>query len=388
MALEEISFYNVNGDEVNLSNLVEQAINYYEMKLEVGETRLTDFNEGSEIRNLLEAFAVLIFALMEEQYESTKIAFIQTSYGTWLDRIGENPFINLPRIEGDVSKGTVTFTLATAQTEEYVIPDETILLSSETGLEFATVGDCIINATETSAEVYCECLTEGVDGNVGSGSIDTINDSTIDTELVSVTNAEAFEDGSDYEDDDDYRQRLLENVQSEGFGTIAYYTKLGNEVDGVHDVKLVSDATYTKKVLVNGYTKPVEDSVLAEVLTAYSNLDNIVIGHSFIVDKPTYQSMNLTIDLEVSTLIDEEELQKNLLAWCNGTTYNYVEFPGLNIEEKVTQRMIVDACASWFENVVSVTAYVTGESEPFDEIVCDANSVLKIGTIVFNQTEV
>ena len=55
MALEEVSFYNTNGDEINLTNLVDQMINFYELKSEVGETRLTDFNEGSEIRNLLEA---------------------------------------------------------------------------------------------------------------------------------------------------------------------------------------------------------------------------------------------------------------------------------------------------------------------------------------------
>ena len=42
MALEEISFNNVNGDEINLTNLVSQMIDFYEQK-EKGETELTDF---------------------------------------------------------------------------------------------------------------------------------------------------------------------------------------------------------------------------------------------------------------------------------------------------------------------------------------------------------
>ena len=66
ISLNEVSFYNTNGDEISLSNIVNQMINYYNMKHEVGETVITDFNEGSEIRNLLEAFAIGIYALLEE----------------------------------------------------------------------------------------------------------------------------------------------------------------------------------------------------------------------------------------------------------------------------------------------------------------------------------
>ena len=51
MALNEVSFYNTNGDEISISNIVNQMINYYNLKHEVGETVVTDFNEGSEIRH-------------------------------------------------------------------------------------------------------------------------------------------------------------------------------------------------------------------------------------------------------------------------------------------------------------------------------------------------
>ena len=188
MALEEVSFYNTNGDEINLTNLVDQMINFYELKSEVGETRLTDFNEGSEIRNLLEAFAILGYAIMEEQSEATRIAFISTSEDTWLDRIGELPFINLERNGGQPSTGSVTFTLQTALDDDYTIPSETILSSSETGLDFETDGDVTIFAGELTGTGIANCLTDGADGNVGVGSIDTIDDDSVDTEILSVTN--------------------------------------------------------------------------------------------------------------------------------------------------------------------------------------------------------
>ena len=387
MVLEEVSFINTNGDEVYLSNIVNQMIDYYEQKLEVGETRLTDFNEGSEIRNLLEAFAIGIYALLEEQHEVSKLAFIQSSYGESLDKIGTLPFINLARIEGQEATGVVTFTLQSALTEDYVIPSETIVMSSETGLEYSTVGDCVILKNETSGETIVECLTTGVDGNVSSGSIDTINDASVDTELVSVTNAEALQNGTDYEDDDIYRQRLLDNVREEGFGTVAYYERLGKEVNGVHDVKLVADASYTRKVLVNGFTKPVSDSVVLDVLTAFSSLSDIVLGHSFIVDKVTPQSVDLTFDLDVTTEMSETVLLDNLTAFFDGLAYDRMEYAGVNIGQSLSRDDLV-SCFSIFDTVVNVEVYLTGESEQVSSIPCDANKVLKLGTVTWNQTEV
>ena len=387
MALEEVSFINTNGDEVYLSNIVNQMINYYEMKLEVGETRITDFNEGSEIRNLLEAFAVGIYALLEEQNEVTKLAFIQTSVGESLDKIGTLPFINLPRVEGAEAEGIVTFTLAEVMTEDYVIPAETIVMASDTGLEYATTNDCVIFKNETSAEVLVECLTEGSDGNAEIGAIDTINDANIDTEVVSVSNTEAIINGTDYEDDDEYRQRLLENVREEGFGTVAYYMKLGKTVAGVHDVKLVSDANYTRKVLVNGFTKPVADSILLDVLTAFSDLSNLVLGHRFIVGKVESQTVNLTFNLDVATEISETDLLNNLTAYFDGLAFDRLEYEGLNIGQSLTKNSLI-SCFNVFDNVVNVEAYITGESEPLSVIDCDADKVLKLGTVTWNQTEV
>ena len=387
MALEEVSFINTNGDEVYLSNIVEQMIDYYEQKLEVGETKITDFNEGSEIRNLLEAYAVGIYALLEEQNEVSKLPFIQTSFGESLDKIGTLPFINLPRIEGNEAEGMVTFTLSETLTEDYVIPAETIVMASDTGIEYSTTSDCIIFANETTADVLVECLIEGIDGNAEQGSLDTINDTGVDTELVSVTNAEAIINGTDYEDDEAYRQRLLENVREEGFGTVAYYMKLGKSVTGVHDIKLVSDNNYTRKVLVNGFTKPVDDSVLLDVFTVFSDLSNIVLGHSFIVEDVDYVPVNLTFNLNVTTEISESSLLENLTAYFNGLAFDRLEYEGLNIGQSLTRDNLI-ACMSIFDNFVDCEVYVTGESEQVSTIPCDADSVLQVGEITWNQTEV
>ena len=386
MALEEVSFYNTNGDEINLTNLVDQMINFYELKSEVGETRLTDFNEGSEIRNLLEAFAILGYAIMEEQSEATRIAFISTSEDTWLDRIGELPFINLERIGGQPSTGSVTFTLATALSEDYTIPSETILSSSETGLDFELDGDVVIFAGELTGTGTAVCFTEGSDGNVGVGSIDTIDDDSVDTEILSVTNEYPFELGLDYEDDDTYRERLLANVRADGFGSVGYYNRIGEAVDGVHDVKLVSDESYTRKVLVNGKVKPTPESVLLDVLEVYSSLENLVLGHSFTVDKPSYDEIELEVTLSVTTAVDTTLLTNNLLAFFDGTGFDRMDYSGVRIDEELSRDKLVSAF-NVFPEVVSVDSITVDDSE-VTTLTPSPDGVLRLVSVSFTQNEV
>ena len=390
MALEEVSFYNILGEEVNITNLVNQMIDYYEQKLEIGETKVTDFNEGSEIRNLLEAFAVGLFALMEDETELAKLPFISTSYGTWLDRIGENPFINLPRLNGQEAFGTVTFTLAEPQTSDFIIPADTVVVDSETGVEFVTDSDCTIFIGETTGDMTVTCISTGIEGNSEAGNVNIISDDNTDLnlELLSVSNPEAFSGGIDYEEDADYRERLLNNVRADGFGTIGYYTELGNNVEGVHDVLLVDDETYTKKILVNGKVKPTPDNVLINVLTAFTDISNIVLNHRFIVDLPVYTVVDLDVDLEVNGIISESLLLDNLEAFFNGgSSITLVEYDGLKINEKVDKSRLHDVF-NVIDLVSNVCIKLDGESEEISVLSPSENGVLKLGNVTFTQTEV
>ena len=387
MALNEVSFYNTNGDEISLSNIVNQMINYYNMKHEVGETVITDFNEGSEIRNLLEAFAIGIYALLEEQHEATKIAFISTSEGVFLDRLGELPFIDLPRITGSVAGGSVTFTLAEVQSDDVVIPAETFI-RNEDEISFYTLSDCVISSGDLTGSVLVEAISPGVDGNAPAGTVTIFEDEDIDTSLVSVTNSEDFRGGSDWEDDDEYRERLLDNVQADGFGTVGWYRSLCEDVDGVHDVKFVSDATYTRKCLVNGSVKPTPNAVLLDVLTELSDLDNLVLGHRFIVDKPSYTSVDLDISLDVVSEVDEDKLLSVLTVLFDGGDASVpISYTGLNIGESL-RRGIIEGALSVFEVVVGVTS-ITCDGVEVDVLEPGTvNSVLQLGTVSWTQNEV
>lgn len=62
-------------------------------------------------------------------------------------------------------------------------------------------------------------------------TITTIDEDTVD-DTVKVTNNEAFSDGTDYEEDDEYQERLLNAIRVDNFGSIGYYQNLGDNIKG------------------------------------------------------------------------------------------------------------------------------------------------------------
>lgn len=394
MAIDDVSFYTLTGEEINRSYLVEQMINYYNMKLEVGETKVTDFNEGSEIRNLLEAIAVDMYVLMEEENQLTAMGFVHTAEGEFLDMHGANPFINLPREEGCESSGFVIFSTDEPVLSETIIPEGTIVINSETGLEYSTLNDAIISVNEDNVTVAVECLTTGSDGNCNVGEIDIISDSLADVPTLTVTNEDNITGGADYEEDEEYRERLLNYIRKDDFGSLNYYNKLGADVDGVHDLTLIDDdaekeegeTVYTKIVLVNGDVKPTPADVLADVLEAYTDINNIVIGHIFNVGRPNYVVVDLTLDLTVSVEISAELINTSLSEIFDGGSSISAgfEFEGLFMGQDLTGEMLKSNLVL-LDGVESVKVYETGQSAELDIIEVDDNEVCALGTVTINQ---
>ena len=387
--LNDESFYNILGEEISRNILVQQMINYYDLKRQVGETKLTDFNEGSEIRNLLESIAVDHYTILDDQNDLAKIAFIDTAEGEWLDKHGASPFINLPRIQGVEAQGEVTFTIPSALSSSVVIPEGTIVVSSETGLEFATDYGATINAGSTSTSATVTCLSTGADGNVASGSIDLIDDSYFDDTSVSVTNSSALINGVDEEDDFQYRDRLKAHLKREDFGSLPYYVDLAESVSGVHDAVLVDVTGYTKKVLVNGDSKPTPDTVLTNVLAAFTDTNNIVMNHTFTVDKPSYDTVNLSIVMNVTSEYTTTVLTSVLTAFFNGGEADIgylLEFDGLKINDSITFDSVSGALLN-LENIMSITS-ITANSNALTTLTPTTNHVFKLGTLSVTQNVV
>ena len=383
LAIDDVKFTSLRGEVISRNNLVEEMINYYALKVEQGETRVTDFNEGSEIRNLLEAFAVDIYYLMQLENDVLRNCFIDTATGSWLDKIGLHPFVQLPRLKGTTAKGSVTFTIPSALSSEVIIPIGTVLVGNNS-LVYTTDSDCIIAIGDTSANVNITCSTVGADGNVSAGSITVIDDNYVGVNGLTVNNSNPIVDGSDFEDDETYRKRLLDFVRRDDFGSLPYYKWLCEKVPGVHDVVLVDINNYTKKVLVNGDAKPTTDNVLLDVLLALTDLNNTVINHNFTVGNPTFDTIDLDIGITVKSEMDTNIVKKIIKdLFDGGASVEGFEFTGLNISQGIPKRELY-GLFDVIDNVIDVTIERNGSA--VDDITCATNHVLKAGTINVTQT--
>ena len=146
---------------------------------------------------------------------------------------------------------------------------------------------------------------------------------------------------------------------------------------------------------MNGDNKPVEDYVLANVLTEFTDTSNIVLGHNFVVYSVVYTTIGsgFVVNIQTEQEIDEADIKELLICIFNGgTTKNNYVFEGLDIDESLSYDTLVNAFTSNFDMITSVGFTLNGSS--FTELkvsntaLYSHNKVLRIDTdnITINQT--
>ena len=375
-------FYTVDGQRMDRSVLVQHMIDLFNQKY--GDTDITDFNEGSEIRNILEAFACNIFHMELNDMQLLRIAFLPTSYGSWLDLFGEE--LNLPRDPGRQSQGDVTFSIPEPVNYLITIPQATRLVASDTGLYYDTYMTVEIPIGETSVDCPIYSVVPGAGTNAKADTITLFENTSLYPE-VSVTNPLDCTGGTDTESDEDYRTRLLEKKGEDGFGSLEYYKKLG-KVDGVHDIALVPSTNgYTGKVLVNGYKKPLGSSILAEVTSLYSEESNLVYNHTFEVAEVDYTDLGLEIECGVTDEVEDQIFIDALTNFINGgqvtLASTQLSAKGCTINESVTNYQLMTMLET-LPFVVQVTS-IKKDGDVFHKLTPDTDSVFKLGTVTITQ---
>ncbi|ASN68298.1 putative baseplate J family protein [uncultured Caudovirales phage] len=195
-----------------------------------------------------------------------KLAFPQTSYGKYLEYLGEckNVFKNSPTKSTGIIKvkgkpGTLIQLGKIASTAS---------TDTKQSIEFEFTETKTIDATGI-ANINAKCLAEGSIGNVLANTITVLSIPINGVE--SVTNEESFQGGTDIEDEEAYRERLLEaEKENQLSGADADYIKWAKEVDGVGHAYVIPewDGPGTVKVLIldkNG--KPATQDIIDSVQT-------------------------------------------------------------------------------------------------------------------------
>lgn len=227
-----------------------------------------------------------------------KLPFPQTSYGEYLELIGEDRGVF--RKQALKSTGTIKIKGKIGTVIEKGKVASTAATDAKESVEFEFIDTKTIDETGI-VYVNAQCTQAGAIGNVLSGSIVLLMSPINGVE--SVVNDEDFTGGIDIEDDDVYRERIILKVQTPATsGNIGHYKLWATEVNGVGDAIVVplADGPGTVKVIVLDSNKhtPTQE-ILSNVI---ANIEaNRPIGASVSVIAATEIPINVSATLQLAS---------------------------------------------------------------------------------------
>lgn len=179
------------------------------------QTGISDENLGSVTRSFAHGTAIEIDELYYQLYKATRAFYIKTSTGVALDNKGSD--YGLTRSAASKAVGVIRFTCSGSAT----IPIGTQIAAPATSSRDEIVFETVEVASRIGAgtvDARIQALVAGVDGNLASSSITYLKTSV--SNVTGATNPAATVLGSDEEDDDTFRDRIIRTLQGLSRGTI------------------------------------------------------------------------------------------------------------------------------------------------------------------------
>lgn len=208
---------------------------YQNMKNGVEASSGVRINSGGDMALRLYAVAAEIASLWTQAEWIKKQSFPKTATGNFLDNHAE--VRSLSRRSGTHARGDIRFEIAEKRAEAVSVPKGTVCLNSA-GVEFLTDADAEI----TVGEIYCLAAATARDaGSFGNVPADSICQMTLaPTGITRCYNPLSFYGGSDEEDDESLRSRVMASFERLPNGSnTAYYETEALNTDGVAAVKVL-----------------------------------------------------------------------------------------------------------------------------------------------------
>lgn len=274
MVEEDIEFITFDGDSITKSDYRDEIINKYISANLDGMTKITDFTIGSEAYHLADVMASFILEHREMIDTNYRMSMIHTAEGEFLDNFGDMAGVH--RYASSPSVGTVTFTRLGTDTSTSIVISDGTQVSTEDAISFIVDNDgedlVLESGVNTiSANVICE--QEGAYTNVLADTIKLVIGDL--GSLVSVNNNNAFTGGTDIEEDDDYRARILLSPYEVPVGTLAWYENCSLTCDSVHDVLVEKGETsLDSDITITFHPVNWEDTVVREDINEYNQTND------------------------------------------------------------------------------------------------------------------
>ena len=313
------------------SAILQRMINYFQG----AQTDITDFNQGSEILNLLTSVSLTNYEIRYLIDYLLQMGYVQTAAGDWLDELGI--IVNVIRNPAVQATGSLVISIPAAVSYDIDIPDGTLITcSTDNTLYFQTVGDQTFTAGSTTLNLTGIATVGGADGNVAPG---IINEFYTPVDALTVTNPTAFENGMDVEDDTSLRNRILAAGQGNITGSVSWYQSQAESVEGVHDVGVINNPPIPGvdvELIVNGNIQPTQSSVIEAVQNLFAQPDHAIGGVNVLVVAPSFITENIAAIITLMPGADWDTVSATLEAdiqcyFQGGTTSYGVDYPGLDV---------------------------------------------------------
>lgn len=219
--------------------------------------------EGCDLAVRLWAAAAQIQALGIQADWVLDQSFPQTAQGIYLDR--HAAMRGLERAPASKAVGILRFSVESAPMADMTIPAGTVCMTADE-VRFSTTEPAVLKAGALSADAPAEALEGGSRGNAAPGVVSILTACPI--AVTGVTNPAVFSGGSDAEDDESLRQRILESYQRLPNGAnAAWYEQTAMGHTGVAAAKAVGRARGigTVDVYVAGESGLPDAGLLAEL---------------------------------------------------------------------------------------------------------------------------
>ena len=220
-------------------------------------------------------------------------SFPQTAGGVYLDYHAQ--MRGLTRTAATKAVGTIRFSIQRASTSDLTISAGTVCMTADK-VRFRTTAEVVLETGELFVDAPAEALEPGRSGNAAAGTIQILTACPVG--ITGCTNPAPFTGGSDQEDDESLRSRILESYQRLPNGAnAAWYEQTAMSHSGVAAARAVGRARGigTVDVYIATETGLPGAELLAEVQADLQERREIAVDVQ--VKSPAAAEMNVSVEI-------------------------------------------------------------------------------------------
>lgn len=325
---------------------------------------------GSDLAVRLYAVAAQLYALYVQEDWIGRQAFPQTAQGSYLELHAQ--LRGLERRSAAAAQGSIRF-LREAAGAALSIPAGTVCMTAGL-IRFETTQAAVLPQGETSVDVPAQALEPGTAGNVGAGTILTMAVAPVG--VTGCVNPAAFAGGSDAEDDESLRQRVMETYHRMPNGAnAAFYQQEALSFPEVAAAAVIprSRGVGTVDVVVSTAAGTPENQLLEELKQFFQERREIAVDVK--VRGPELQEVDVSINVApaegYTAQAARESAQSAVTSWFDGSRLGQSLLRAALIQQVFSQPAVGNC------TVV----------QPAEDVPAQADTLLRLGSLTVGDWE-